>query len=261
MHPDVIVIGAGAAGCVLASRLSADPACNVLLIEAGGSDWNPVFRVPIMAGVLLRQPYGNWLSHTEAEPQLDGRRILWPRGKVVGGSTSINGMIWHRGRPSDYERWAAQGLPNWRWDAVAPHFEALERSRSRSQATARDDGAGFMPCHGRRQRQPASRGVPAALPSKPDMTASGPTTHRRMKAPAATSSPSPTASAGQPRARSCVLPCGERTCGCSPAPMSAGLSWRTAARPGSSSVFPEGSARSRRAGWSWPQGPWPRRRS
>ena len=74
MHPDVIVIGAGAAGCVLASRLSADPACNVLLIEAGGSDWNPVFRVPIMAGVLLRQRYGNWLSHTEAELQLDGRR-------------------------------------------------------------------------------------------------------------------------------------------------------------------------------------------
>jgi len=127
MRPDVIVIGAGAAGCVLAARLSADPTRQVLLIEAGGSDWNPVLRVPIMAGVLLRQPYGNWLSDTEPEDHLDGRRIAWPRGKVIGGSTSINGMIWHRGRPSDFDRWAEVGLRDWAWPSVLPHFRALER--------------------------------------------------------------------------------------------------------------------------------------
>ena len=127
MAADVVIVGAGAAGCVLAAKLSEDPRRRVLLVEAGGRDWHPAYRVPIMAGLLYGSPRGNWLSETEPEPALNRRRILWPRGKVMGGSTTINGMIWHRGRPSDYERWAAGGLPAWNWDAVLPLFRALER--------------------------------------------------------------------------------------------------------------------------------------
>ena len=124
---DIIIVGAGTAGCLLAGRLSEDPACKVVLIEAGGSDWNPIFRVPLMTGILFRQSYANWLFETEPESELDHRRIAWPRGRVVGGSSTINGMIWHRGRPSDYDRWAQPGLRSWNWDSVLPRFRALER--------------------------------------------------------------------------------------------------------------------------------------
>lgn len=127
MKADVVIVGAGSAGCVLAGALSEDPARQVVLLESGGSDWNPVFRVPLMTGILFRQRYANWLFETEPEPELDNRRILWPRGKVVGGSSTINGMIWHRGRPTDYERWAQPGLRSWNWDSVLPRFRALER--------------------------------------------------------------------------------------------------------------------------------------
>jgi choline dehydrogenase len=127
LKADVIIVGAGSAGCVLAGKLSEDPSCRVVLIEAGGGDWNPVFRVPIMTGILFRQRYANWLYETEPEPHLDNRRILWPRGKVIGGSTTINGMIWHRGRPSDYDRWAQSGMRSWSWDKVLPRSKALEK--------------------------------------------------------------------------------------------------------------------------------------
>src|SRR4051794_10649340 len=91
---DVLIVGAGSAGCVLAGRLSEDPGRRVTLLEAGGSDWNPLFRIPLMTGVLLRSTYANWSYHTEPEPGLDGRRSFWPRGRVLGGSSSINGMVW-----------------------------------------------------------------------------------------------------------------------------------------------------------------------
>ncbi len=126
MKADVIIVGAGAAGCVLAGKLSEDRSCRVVLVEAGGSDWNPVFKVPIMTGILFRQRYANWLYETEPEQHLDNRRILWPRGRVIGGSTTINGMIWHRGRPSDYDRWAQSGMGSWSWAKVLPRFKALE---------------------------------------------------------------------------------------------------------------------------------------
>ena len=124
---DVIVVGAGSAGAVLAGRLSEDPRRQVVLLEAGGSDRNPLFRVPLMTGVLLRSRYANWRYRTEAEPALDGRRLLWPRGKVLGGSSSINGMVWARGRPSDYESWAQAGLPGWGWDDALAGFRRMER--------------------------------------------------------------------------------------------------------------------------------------
>jgi choline dehydrogenase len=124
---DYIVVGAGSAGCVLAHRLSADPSLRVLLVEAGPRDWNPVFRVPIMAGRLYTQAYCNWSYETEPEPHLNGRRIPWPRGRVLGGSSSINGMIYTRGNRYDYDGWSQMGLLDWSYDKVLPAFRRSER--------------------------------------------------------------------------------------------------------------------------------------
>lgn len=124
---DVVVIGAGSAGCVVAARLSEDPTRRVTLLEAGGRDRNPLFRVPLMTGVLLRSRYANWFYHTEPEPGLGGRRSFWPRGRVLGGSSSINGMVWRRGRPSDYDSWAQAGLAGWSWEDALAGFRQIER--------------------------------------------------------------------------------------------------------------------------------------
>jgi len=124
---DYIVIGAGSAGCVLANRLSADPAVRVLLIEAGGRDRHPFIRIPLMTGVMLRGRANNWFLTTEPVPGLDGRRLFWPRGKVLGGSSAINGMVYSRGLPSDYDTWAQLGLPGWGFDDVLPYFKRSER--------------------------------------------------------------------------------------------------------------------------------------
>ena len=91
---DYIVVGAGSAGCVLANRLSADPGRTVLLIEAGGKDRNPLFRLPMLMGRLFHSGIYNWRYHTEPVPTLDGRSLYWPRGKVLGGSSTINGMVY-----------------------------------------------------------------------------------------------------------------------------------------------------------------------
>ena len=123
---DHIILGAGSAGCVLASRLSADPARRVLLVEAGPRDRDPLLRLPVMAGRWFMRPYLNWSFLTEPQPQLAGRSISWPRGKVLGGSSSINGMIWARGNPRDFERWTAAGLRGWSMAEVLPYFRRAE---------------------------------------------------------------------------------------------------------------------------------------
>lgn len=123
---DFIIVGAGSAGCILANRLSAHPSHRVLLIEAGGRDWNPLLRVPLMTGMLLRGGYANWSFMTEPEPQLGNRRLSWPRGKVVGGSSSINGMLFARGLPSDFDAWAQRGLSGWSFEDCLPAFKRLE---------------------------------------------------------------------------------------------------------------------------------------
>ena len=119
---DYVIVGGGTAGCVLAARLSADPSVRVLVLEAGGGDRNPVFRIPLMTGTLLRNRYANWFYETEPVPGMEGRRLFWPRGKVLGGSSSINGMVYVRGLPMDFDSWAQAGLPAWSWDRVKPLF-------------------------------------------------------------------------------------------------------------------------------------------
>jgi choline dehydrogenase len=124
---DVIVIGAGSAGGVLAARLSEDPSLRVILLEAGGRDYNPLFQIPILVAMTLRYGVGDWGYKTEPEPGFGGRRAPMPRGKVLGGSSSINGMQWMRGRPSDYDGWAQAGLPGWNWSHALAGFRRLER--------------------------------------------------------------------------------------------------------------------------------------
>jgi len=137
---DFIVVGAGSAGCVLANRLSASPENRVLLIEAGPRDWNPAFRVPIMAGRLFQGRYCNWNYATEPEPGLAGRRIPWPRGRVLGGSSSINGMIYARGHRLDYDNWAQMGLRRWSYERVLPYFKRSERHHRGEDAFHGGDG-------------------------------------------------------------------------------------------------------------------------
>jgi choline dehydrogenase len=123
---DYIIVGAGSAGCVIANRLSQDPNVTVLLLEAGGKDNNPFFRLPMLMGKLFQSGIYNWRYHTEPEPNMDNREMYWPRGKVLGGTSTINGMIYVRGNKHDYDRWAQMGLPGWSYDDVLPAFRKSE---------------------------------------------------------------------------------------------------------------------------------------
>ena len=123
---DYVVVGAGPAGCLLANRLSADPGCRVLLLEAGGRDNYPWIHIPVGYLYCIGNPRTDWCFKTEAQPGLDGRSLGYPRGKVLGGCSSINGMIYMRGQARDYDHWAEQGNPGWAWDDVLPLFRASE---------------------------------------------------------------------------------------------------------------------------------------
>jgi choline dehydrogenase len=122
MEYDFIIVGAGSAGCVLANRLSERPGHRVLLLEAGGKDWHPFIHMPAGLAKLIDIGRLNWSYETEPQPQMDGRRVYWPRGKVLGGSSSINAMCYCRGHRRDYDDWAAAGAEGWGFDQVLPYF-------------------------------------------------------------------------------------------------------------------------------------------
>jgi choline dehydrogenase len=138
---DYIIVGAGSAGCVLAERLSADGRHNVLLLEAGGTDRRFDVRVPIGYGRLFHDPSVNWRFRSEPEPGLDGRAIYWPRGKLLGGSSAINAMVYIRGLPGDFADWQAAGNPGWGPAEAAAAFERMER---RIGAGGSPTGAGAL---------------------------------------------------------------------------------------------------------------------
>ena len=119
---DYIVVGAGTAGCLLANRLSADPKNRVLLLEAGGNDRYIWFHIPVGYLFLIGNPRADWLFKSAPSPGLNGRSLMYPRGKVLGGCSAINGMIYMRGQASDYDQWAQMGLSGWGWDDVMPYF-------------------------------------------------------------------------------------------------------------------------------------------
>lgn len=137
---DYIIIGAGSAGCVLANRLSADPNVKVLLLEAGPRDSHPFIHMPAGLAKLPNNRRINWDYHTAPEPQLDGRALWWPRGKVLGGSSSINAMCYARGVPGDYDEWAALGAQGWDWNTVLPYFRRSEHNERGADALHGGDG-------------------------------------------------------------------------------------------------------------------------
>ncbi len=123
---DFIIVGAGSAGSVVANRLSENPSNRVLLLEAGSKDLNPMIHLPIMCGALFPLNINNWFYHSEPDPNLENRKIFIPRGKTLGGSSSINGMVYIRGHKRDYDIWRQLGCTGWSYDDVLPYFKKLE---------------------------------------------------------------------------------------------------------------------------------------
>ena len=123
---DYVVVGAGSAGCALAARLSEDPSVRVALLEAGGRDTNPWIHVPVGYFKTMHNPSVDWCFRTEGDAGLNGRSLQWPRGKVLGGSSSLNGLLYVRGQKEDYERWRQMGCTGWGWDDVLPIFKRAE---------------------------------------------------------------------------------------------------------------------------------------
>jgi choline dehydrogenase len=168
---DYIVVGAGSAGCVLANRLTASGKHSVLLLEAGPRDRNIWIHIPLGYGVLFRTPTVNWMYQTEPEPELGGRSVFQPRGKVLGGSSSINGLVYIRGQHADYDRWRQLGNVGWGYDDVLPYFKKAE-----DQQRGPDDyhgGGGPLAVSNPRQPDPLCEAFIAAaeqtgIPRNPD---------------------------------------------------------------------------------------------
>ncbi len=139
LDADYIVVGAGSAGAALAARLSEDPAVTVLLLEAGPVDRALELHIPAAFSKLFRGRY-DWNYDTVPQPALEGRTVYWPRGKTLGGSSSLNAMMWIRGFAGDYDEWATTAGPRWSWDALVPYFRRVERTQDATDPTQGTDG-------------------------------------------------------------------------------------------------------------------------
>jgi choline dehydrogenase len=126
LSADYIVVGAGSAGCAVAARLSEDPSVRVVLLEAGSRDRSPWLHVPIGYAKTMYHPTLSWNLVTEPEPELEGRRVPWPRGRTLGGSSAINGLLYVRGQHADYDHWRQLGCTGWSFEDVLPYFKRSE---------------------------------------------------------------------------------------------------------------------------------------
>jgi choline dehydrogenase-like flavoprotein len=131
---DYLIVGGGSAGCVLAARLSEDPGVMVALLEAGPADKSVLIHCPAGLAVLAKNGQANWAFETVPQPGLGGRRGYQPRGKVLGGSSSVNAMVYIRGQREDYDAWAGEGNAGWRWDDVLPYFKRAEHNERGADA-------------------------------------------------------------------------------------------------------------------------------
>src|SRR5215472_5154660 len=143
MQADYVIVGAGSAGCVLATRLTEDATTSVILIEAGGKDTNPLIHVPAGFYKMLDHDKLTWKYRSEPDPGTNGRSIVYTRGRVVGGSSSINGLIYIRGQPEDYDHWSQLGNRGWSWDDCLPYFRAAERWEGEATEVRGKDGPLF----------------------------------------------------------------------------------------------------------------------
>ena len=169
---DFVIVGAGSAGCVLAERLSANGRHSVLVLEAGGSDRRFFIHMPLGYGKTFYDPSVNWMYAAEADPGLNGQRDYWPRGKVLGGSSSINAMVYIRGAREDYENWEAAGNTGWGWDDVLRSYRAMEDTESGGNEF-RGVGGPLHVSENSRDLHPLCKafvaaGVAAGLPGNPD---------------------------------------------------------------------------------------------
>lgn len=168
---DYIIVGAGSAGCVLANRLSANPKTQVCLVEAGARDRNPLIHIPLGLAVLARNKKINWGYETAPEAALGNRELYWPRGKTLGGSSSINAMIYARGHPADYDGWAKDAGPQWGWDRARALFLRMEGNTALADAHHNTDGP--LTVSNLRDVNPMSRafvqaGIACQFPANPD---------------------------------------------------------------------------------------------
>ncbi|MDD9921261.1 MAG: GMC family oxidoreductase N-terminal domain-containing protein, partial [Boseongicola sp.] len=137
MEADFVIVGAGSAGCALANRLSADGRYQVILVEAGPRDTNPWIHIPVGYFKTMGNPGTDWMYKTQPDAGIAGRSISWPRGRVLGGSSSINGLLYVRGQPEDYDHWAQLGNSGWSWDDVLPYFKRAESWKGQSGSDVR----------------------------------------------------------------------------------------------------------------------------
>ena len=213
MQADYVIVGAGSAGCVLATRLTEDANTNVILIEAGGKDTNPLIHVPAGFFKMLDHDKLTWKYRSEPDPGTNGRAIVYTRGRVVGGSSSINGLVYIRGQPEDYDHWAQLGNRGWSWDDCLPLFRAAEHWEGQENEVRGKDGPLTHVVHG---PLPALRGGGRIRQATGPDLPGGRQRHRRMTRSIRSAGASrPATDGGGPARRAPIWRrrCRGRTCG------------------------------------------------